>query len=77
MEGVKLNTSIKPACAIWVQPKAAMKMPSGHVPNSWYIEKPGNTSTEYMQVIVPYDYFEILWAEKLKLDEATSDLPFN
>lgn len=67
---------IKPAVLIWVQPRAISRMPQGFAPDSWYYEKPdpSTTSSEYVQIIVPHDYFIQLLDQKLKLDIEARDL---
>lgn len=70
--------SIKPAVVIWTTPKNVLDMKNGYYPSTFYFSNPNvdNKSFDYVEVIIPFDVFEIIWQEKKNLDSAASDLNF-
>lgn len=70
-----LPEAIKPAVMLWVLPYDALRMSLGNLPSTWYNYLPPDP-TKYIQIIVPCDYFAILWDKRNELNQATADLPF-
>ena len=71
-----LNTAIKPALMIWVRVLDVSSMSLGLVPKSWHYEKPPDTVSEFVQIMIPADYFIDLQEKKRLQDINTQDLPF-
>lgn len=74
----ELLEPVKPAVVIWTTPKNVLDMKNGYYPSTFYFSNPNvnNSSFDYVQVVIPFDVFEIIWEEKKKLDSAANDLNF-
>lgn len=62
----------KPAVVLWIHPEQVLKMSQGTKPVSWYTEP----HKDCVQIIVPCDFFTVLYEDKLELNSLTEDLPF-
>ena len=71
-----LLNPIKPAVMVWVTPPDVIRMSTGTIPSLWYVNTPENTSTEYVQVMVSFDYFCIMLKKRKELEAGADDLPF-
>lgn len=72
------DLQIKPVVSIWIPLSAIARVKKGVLPPTWNTSQPSpsETSTEFINIFVPYDYFIILYDKKVELDQDTSDLPF-
>lgn len=70
-----MTNAMKPAVLIWISVDAAVKMSRGAVPLTWYTNRQSVPDpSNYVQIIVPYDYFIQMYDAKDELERSTKDL---